>query len=143
MLKTNSKIVVERIKKMILESVIYYVDENKKYLEGKYQEINETTDFSTVADLVMVTFHDEKLKFDCRYNARRVHPFTLFEEWNSGLCSILPNEYYYKVSAVDLLGDILEETETEKARFTESEAELKLTTLFYNILVKNARVNWR
>lgn len=51
---------------------------------------------------------------------------------------ILDTCYYYNRSAVDDLGAILEETEEEKARFTEQEAEQLLTDLIYRELTKGA-----
>lgn len=67
-----------------------------------------------------------------------VNGFRAFCDWASGLPGLLNTMYYYNVSAVDLLGDILEETEKERARFTESEAEERLSYLIYRELEKAA-----
>ena len=48
------------------------------------------------------------------------------------------------LSAVDFVGDLLEETEEEKARFSEMEAEKMATKLVYNVIVKAAeKARWR
>lgn len=62
-----------------------------------------------------------------------------FEEWAAGLPSILDTCYYYNRSAVDDLGAILEETDSEKARYTEQQAETRLTYLIYRELVRGCR----
>ena len=59
-----------------------------------------------------------------------------FEEWAAGLPSILDTCYYYNRSAVDDLGAILEETDSEKARYSEQQAETRLTYLIYRELVR-------
>ena len=53
-----------------------------------------------------------------------------------GLCNMVDSSYYYNVSAVDLLAEWLEETEEEKKRFTEEQAEEKITYLLYCELQK-------
>ena len=62
-----------------------------------------------------------------------------FEEWAAGLPSILDTCYYYNRSAVDDLGAILEETDSEKARYSEQQAETRLTYLIYRELVRGCR----
>lgn len=52
---------------------------------------------------------------------------------------ILDTCYYYNRSAVDDLGAILEETDSEKARYSEQQAETRLTYLIYRELVRGCR----
>ena len=59
-------------------------------------------------------------------------------DWCSGLPGVLDTCYYYNRSAVDDLGAILEETDEERARYTEEQAEKMLTTLIYRELKKGA-----
>lgn len=47
---------------------------------------------------------------------------------------MVDSSYYCNVSAIDLLADWLEETEEEKKRFTEDQAEEKITYLLYREL---------
>ena len=59
-----------------------------------------------------------------------------FTDWAQGLPSVLDCCYYYNRSAVDDLGAILEETDAEKARYSEQQAENLLSYLIYRELVK-------
>ena len=60
----------------------------------------------------------------------------IFADWCAGLPSILNTCYYYNRSAVDDLGEILEETEEEKEKYTQTEAEKLLTALIYREIKK-------
>ena len=62
-----------------------------------------------------------------------------FIEWCAGLPSIIDTCYYYNRSAVNDLGELLEETEAEKAKYTESQAERMLSCLIYREISKEAR----
>ena len=63
-----------------------------------------------------------------------------FSDWCSGLPSILDTCYWYDRSATDDLGSILEETETEKEKYSDSDACEMLTNLLYREIKKNAEV---
>ena len=93
-------------------------------------------DFPRVAAFILDTFRKEKMS-DFRY--RDCNEFAAFTDWCSGLPSVLDTCYYYNRSAADDLGRILEETAEEKARFTEPEAERRLTWLIYRELSKAAK----
>lgn len=93
-----------------------------------------------VARFILDTFHDEKCKYDNRYNAGRISKHDLFIDWCQGLPSILDTCYYYNRSAVDDLGEILEETPEEKARYTESDAERMLTHIIYMELQRGSKL---
>ena len=90
------------------------------------------TDFKSCAEMLMHTFYEEIAKWD----KRRIPYQQLFADWLSGLPSVFDSLYYYNRSAVDDLGGILEETETEKARFTEDEAERMLSALIWREVYK-------
>ena len=92
-------------------------------------------DFPGVAAFILDIFRREKMS-DLRY--RNCNEFSAFTDWCSGLPSVLNTCYYYNRSAVDDLGRILEETAEEKARFSEQEAERRLTWLIYRELSKGA-----
>ena len=122
MLKTNSKKAVENIRLYIIN-----------HFDSCGYDFNEdTNNFKDVATFIYKCFIDEKVKHD----KRRMSEQSLFFEWCSGLPSILDTCYYYNRSAIDDLGEILEETETEKARFTEQQAEERLTYLIYREIKK-------
>ena len=96
---------------------------------------NPPKDFPGVAAFILDTFRKEKMS-DFRYHD--CNEFAAFADWCQGLPAVLDTCYYYNRSAVDDLGRILEETAEEKARFTEAEAERRLTWLIYRELSKGA-----
>ena len=96
---------------------------------------NPPKDFPEVAAFILDTFRKEKMS-DFRYH--NCNEFAAFTDWCQGLPSVLNTCYYYNRSAVHDLGAILEETADEKERFTEAEAERRLTWLIYRELSKGA-----
>lgn len=125
MLRSNSKKARENLRVYII---------NNFDASGYDVEVN-TEDFSAVAAFILDTFYNEKVKYD----NRKMSQFEFFVDWCSGLPSVLDTCYYYNRSAVDDLGYILEETEKEKSRYTEQQAEERLTYLIYNELVKHCK----
>lgn len=87
----------------------------------------EPETWEEVAAFIRQTFRAEK-----RY--QKENQQELFVDWCQGLPSALDTCYYYNRSAVDDLAVILEETEEEKAKYTESQAEEMLTHLIYREL---------
>lgn len=116
MLKTNSKKARENIRAYIVDC---YNPEN--------YDLPACNDFPTIAQNILRILREEKRG-----------PVTpdLFEDWAAGLPSVLDTCYYYNRSAVDDLGAILEETEEEKSRYTEQQAESLLTRLIYREIIK-------
>ena len=64
----------------------------------------------------------------------------LFIEWMAGLPTILNADYYYHGTAKDVLGEILEETQGERDRFTEPQAEEKLSRMIWGELLRLAPI---
>ena len=124
MLRTNTKKANENIRAYIMDN---FTPEN-------YTD-NPPKDFPGVAAFTLAVFRKEKMS-DFRY--RNCNEFAAFTDWCRGLPSVLDTCYYYNRSAVDDLGRILEETAEEKARFSEPEAERRLTWLIYRELSKGA-----
>ena len=124
MLRTNSKKANENIRAYIMDN---FTPEN-------YTD-NPPKDFPGAAAFILAVFRKEKMS-DFRYHNR--NEFAAFTDWCQGLPSVLDTCYYYNRSAVDDLGRILEETAEEKARFSEPEAERRLTWLIYRELSKGA-----
>ena len=79
MLKTNSKEVMNRIKKLIMES--YESAEEYYTFEGK-QAQNEYND---ICKDIVNTFCIEKRNDDCMWKTRRISEQDLFYDWMSGL----------------------------------------------------------
>lgn len=128
MLKTNSKKARENIQLYIIENFTpeSYTDEN---IQG----------FENISTFILKTFRSEKYsrKEDFKYyhNTEEL----AFIDWCSGLPSLLDTCYYYNRSAADDLAVILEETEEEKSRYTESESERLLTMLIYRELKRGEK----
>ena len=126
MLKTNNKKARENVRNYIIAG---FTPEG--YTDNPPQE------FPEIARFILATFRHEKyLPQDFRYYQHS--ELAAFTDWCAGLAGVLDTCYYYNRSAVDDLGAILEETEEEKARYTEEQAEKTLTTLIYKELKKGA-----
>lgn len=121
MIRTNSKKARENIREYI----------RNKY-DGESYNFPETTDFNTIAANILDVFHEEKPR-------NKGNEQEIFMEYCAGLPTILDTCYYYNRSAVDDLGEILEETDEEKAKYSEQDAEKLLTYLIYRELVKATR----
>lgn len=125
MLRTNEKKAIENIRAYIMDN----------YTPEGYTD-NPPEDFPGVAACILGACRAEKshLPQDMRYC--HGDGFAAFADWCQGLPSVMDTRYYYNRSAVDDLGRILEETDAEKARFVEEEAERQLTWLLYRELKK-------
>lgn len=130
MLKTNSKQAKENIKKYIIDG----------FTPEGYTDTAPDT-WHGIATFIYDCFCSEKwsIKEDFQYYGGNEQK--AFLDWCSGLPSVLDTCYYYNRSAVEDLGKLLEETETEKARFTESEAERMLSILIYQTIKKEITKN--
>ena len=138
MLKTNCKKAIDNI---------------WAYLEGFTDNINDEIiawnpemeylqkgDRKALATAIYKEYLIEKRNNNNEWLAGRVTDYELFEDWASGLAMCGIFDYWYNVPAIKTLGDILEETETERERFTESDAEKMLTRLIYREVTKNKEV---
>ena len=74
-------------------------------------------------------------------NQRKLYKteFQAFEHWAQGLS--LEMFTYYLHTAVNLLGDLLEESSEERAKFTQEQAEQLLTKLIYRELTEGVKAN--
>ena len=123
MLKTNSKQATENIKAYIMEHFDY-----SNYAEdGKF--IPET--YNEICKCIYDTMMKEK------FYARETNNYETFKSWCQGLPSLFDTCYYYNRSALEDLKNILEETDEEAGKFSESEAEERLTYLLYREIIKN------
>ena len=122
MLKTNSKKAIENIRAYVVDN----------FTPDNY-DLEPSNEFTTVAKVIYNCFIEEKSGIN---DWSRVSESVIFADWCAGLPSIFNTCYYYNRSAVDDLGVILEETEAEKARFTETDAEKLLTSLIFREIKK-------
>ena len=128
MLRTNSKKATKNIRAYIIEG----------FTPDGYTD-NPPQDWPEIAAFILDVFRSEKyccLQDICYYHGSEA---AAFADWCAGLPSVLDTCYFYNRSAVDDLGAILEETEQEKARYTEQQAEQLLTNLIYRELLKGAK----
>lgn len=130
MLKTNSKQARENIRNYII----------KHFDASNYTETPPET-WHDIATFIYKTFEDNKYYSFEYMRAKRMSYQDVFIDWCQGLPSILDTCYYYNRSAVDDLAEILEENESEKARFSESDAEKMLSTLIYMELSREVSKN--
>jgi len=130
MLKTNSKQAAENVRAYICDRFDFtnYDDSSRP----------EPQTFPEIAAFILKCFRSEK--YSTPEDFRYYHTENAaFADWCAGLPSVLDTCYFYNRSAVDDLGAILEETDTEKERYTEEAAENLLTSLIYKELMKGAR----
>ena len=127
MLKSTTKKARENVKKYILK---YFDPQDYEGYPGEFTGNPEN--FDDVKNYIIEIFHKEY----CNRRQTRGTEWERFQEWASGLPSILDCCYYYSRSAVDDLGDILEETLEERERFDECDAEERLTYLIYRELTR-------
>lgn len=140
MLRSNSKKVIEKVRSYIIKGV-----------DHEYFGLEADPDFNTACKLILSACKNEEtwtVFVGSRYADRRSgvrgcrdherSGLDDFRDWAKGLSLAFNTCYYYNVSAVDLLADWLEESESEKAKYSESEAEEMITRLIYRELTKGA-----
>lgn len=124
MLRTNSKKAIDNVKN--------YIKQDLDYLEENHGYTPETDD-EMLASIYGI-FLSEK-----SYDLQRSHymnEYAIFKDWAQGLAMGGLFCYYYNRSAVADLGDILEETDDERSKYSEADAEELLTKLIYREVVK-------
>jgi hypothetical protein len=120
MLRTNSKKFRENLNAYVLDAM----EETMEELELK----------KSITNVYECLYNDFKRVEGWQFNKRYCYRFDLFCEYMSGL----PHGFtYYYGCAVETLGDLLEETEEEKNKFTQSQAEKRLSSLIYREMIKN------
>lgn len=125
MLKTNSKKAMENLKQYIIANF-----DGTGYTETPPEK------WEDIAHFIVDTFRAEKYHLIEDYRYYKNNELAAFLDWCAGLPSVLNTCYFYNRSAVDDLGAILEETETEKSKYNESSAEQLLTRMIYIALIK-------
>lgn len=129
MLKTNSKKARENIR----EYIVNHFD------PSNYEPEKNPETFPEIAKFILDTFQEEKY-YSLEYMRKAgLSEHNVFADWAAGLPSVLDTCYYYNRSAVDDLAAILEETDEEKARYTEHQAETMLTHLIYRELLRGCK----
>lgn len=133
MLKTNSKKVKKTIKTYIIDQFKIWSDDNIKYDDDlKNVDLNN---YELACNKIIEKFYKEGVK-----GIKYPRSSTLqdrFYDWCSGMIYIINTDYFLN-TAVDLLGEWLEETEEEKTRYTESQAQKMITNLLYREIMNHA-----
>ena len=129
MLRTNSKKAAENIRKYIMED-LEYLQERAEYRGMELDENN----VDQVLAFAWSIFKEEKSGEINRY--RFINEYQVFKDWASGLALGNLFCYYYNRSAVEDLGNILEESAAEKAKYKEEDAEELLTRLIYREMTR-------
>lgn len=130
MLRTNCKKAMYNIKKEIIDAY----ESAEEYYTFNGREANK--EYNDICKDIMNAFYIEKVKYDCRRMSRQ----ELFIDWMSGLPTAFPvSDEIYLRSASDWVGKILEQTEEEKAKYTEEESEKIACYLLFRELEKHAR----
>ena len=129
MLRTNSKKAAENIRNYIMED-IEYLQERAEYRGMELDENN----VDQVLAFAWSIFKEEKSGEINRY--RFINEYQVFKDWASGLALGNLFCYYYNRSAVEDLGNILEESAAEKAKYKEEDAEELLTRLIYREMTR-------
>ena len=124
MLRTNSK--------AAKANIIEYIKQDQDYIEESYNYTPEN-DNELLASVFGI-FLSEKT-YELQRN-NYINQFEIFKSWAQGLALGGLFCYYYNRSAVDDLGNILEETEEERNKYSEAQAEEMLTKLIYREIVK-------
>jgi hypothetical protein len=133
MIKTNSKALNEKIKKLVVDC---YNDSAEYYaFEGRQM----ATDYPSICKDILNAFYNEKEKHNLQYKAGRISRQDLFMDWMQGL----PTAFYiaddiFLADATEFVGNLLEQTESEKAKYTTEQAEKLACYLFYRELTKHS-----
>lgn len=129
MIRTNSKKAREALKNYIMSN----------YDGTGYDAGTPEAEAQTFEEMARVILADVKRVNG--YKVRRHNDYTwqmAFADWCAGLPSLLDTSIYYCGSAVDLLGEWLDETEEEKAKYNETQAETMIDSLLYREISKVA-----
>lgn len=127
MIKTNSKKAIANIKA--------YIADDAEYIKDRAAYDHKTLE--NLDDIISYAFEIfcEEKAYEIKKNYR-IPTLEVFRNWAQGLALGNLFCYYYNRSAVDDLGAILEETEAEKSRYSETEAAELLTRLIFREMQK-------
>ena len=125
MLKTNAKKTKINVMKYIRQDLDYL----KEYLGSRCEEIDLNND-KHICTIIWDIFTKE-MSYELKKCAA---VYDVFVSWAQGLALGQLFCYYYNRSAVDDLAEILEETDEEKSKYLEFEAEELLTKLIFRTI---------
>ena len=130
MLRTASRKAMENVRKYVVEH----------YDGSGYDDNTPEAKAQTFEEIATVIYLDVMRVESYKLNLRWLPFEKLFSDWAMGLPGLLDTCYYYNRSAVDDLGAILEQTEAEKSKYNEREAETMLSNLIAREIIKAVKV---
>lgn len=128
MLRTNSKKAKENVKYYILGNT------SEEVLDACTK--NHVVMFDDLAKEIWKIFFVEKVENDCYYKAHKKSLFDLWKEWIFGGCIL--DVPCYSADIHNIVGDLLEETEEEKSRYSYEQSENLLALLTFREVEKVA-----
>ena len=135
MIRSNSRQAKENIRKYIKDWSLDTLEERNEWNRKEGGKVWSIDKDENIAAMIWDIFQDEKPGSDEYYSRRRMYGVEVFKDWAQGLAMGGLFCYYYNREAVDDLAEILQETEEEKAKYKESDAEELLTRLIYREIV--------
>ena len=137
MLRANSKIVRQKIRQLIIDN---YNDKANDV--DNWYDYKVGADFNYICKWILQEFIVAEFGFTNEDIKKRLRYFKsygqAFHEWCGGLPSAFNTDDWYLGcdSAINFLGDILEETEYERNQYDEMDALKMIDALIYNELIK-------
>lgn len=158
MLRTNSKQVKNRIREAFASDAMGCAAEWAEWLQGSPEDLRkakeqgrwetmealamlesvEGSERDTEAQKLAADFIKETVLKEKAYDGAHWSP-SLFAEWCQGLPGALDTARWYCHSAIDYCKKLLEETDGEASRYSETQAEELITGLFFREIDKLAR----
>ena len=128
-LRTNSKQARENIRKFIVENFNYeqFLDDTGENLEH---------DFEVVKRVILDTFNKAKYYSDSYAVSRGIRPAVVFHDWVTGLPLYFIADDIVLGNANETLGAILNQTESEREKFSEMDSMNLLIDLIYRELTR-------
>lgn len=151
MLKTNSKAVKTAIRTFIAVGAIDWAIEANEYdRENGYEPMAEAVELEKLSNkgennadvqkaaaaLVWKCFQND-IEGDYRLGREPIQ--SIFDSWVRGLPGVVDSEDFLFCNAVDFMAGILQESEAEKAKYGESDAEELAIYLIWNEVSRLAR----
>ena len=137
MLKTNSKKAHENITRYILDYMADEIEEANDW--NKAENIPERHNANDPADVCGYILDDFVRVCGHELKRHRANVVDIFHDYGGGLPFGGLFCYRYNREAKNDLGDILEETQAERDRFTEEQAEKALSRLIFKECIRHTK----
>ena len=134
MLRSNSKAAKQNIMNYIRDYAVSVIEERIAFAASESEEPEQidTRDNNAICKFIYETFMNEYGAAEGRRNINRGKAWQdIFADYASGLPFGGLFCYYYNRSAVDDVAEILQETEEEKKKYSEQDAERLLSNLIF------------